>query len=97
MVKKKISGQTIAIIILTALLVIAISFGGVYAFYSARSNKVSGRVMMATLSLSMSSGSSDKSEIVISNGVDVVPGQPLKNSPLVVKNLSEIEICSICF
>ncbi|MBQ8614948.1 MAG: hypothetical protein IJ415_00035, partial [Clostridia bacterium] len=37
-------------------------------------------------------GTSDKSEIVISNGVNVVPGQPLENSPLVIRNLSSTNI-----
>lgn len=92
MVKKKISGQTIAIIILGVLLLLTIGFGGVFAYYSARSNKVSGRIVMANLKISMESGTSDKSEIVISNGVNVVPGQPLENSPLIVKNLSSVNI-----
>lgn len=94
MVKKKISGQTIAIIILAVLLILAIGFGGVYAFYSARSNKVTGKIVMANLKISLESGTgeSDKSEIVISNGVNVVPGQPLENSPLVIKNLSSVSI-----
>lgn len=92
MVKKKFSGQTIAIIILAVMLILAIGFGGVYAFYSARTNQVSGKIIMANLKISMESGTSDKSEIVISNGVNVVPGQPLENSPLIIKNLSNVSI-----
>ncbi len=92
MVKKKVSGQTIAIIILAVMLMLTISFGGVFAYYSARSNQVSGRIVMANLKITMESGTSDKSEIVISNGINVVPGQPLENSPLVVRNLSSVSI-----
>lgn len=92
MVKKKLSGQTIAIIVLVVLLILTIGFGGVYAYYSARSNSVSGKIVMANLKISMESGTSDKSEIVISNGVNVVPGQPLENSPLIIRNLSSVNI-----
>lgn len=92
--KKKMSGQTIAIIILAVLLLLTIGFGGVFAYYSARSNKVSGKIVMANLKISLESGTgeSDKSEIVISNGVNVVPGQPLENSPLIIRNLSSTDI-----
>ena len=94
MVKMKMSGQTIAIIILAVLLLLTVVFGGVFAFYSARSNKVSGKIVMANLKISLESdnGSTDKSEIVISNGTNVVPGQPLENSPLVIRNLSSVSI-----
>ena len=94
MVKNKMSGQTIAIIILAILLILAIGFGGVYAFYSARSNSVTGKVVMANLKIALESGTeeSEKSEIVISNGVNIVPGQPLENSPLIIKNLSSVDI-----
>lgn len=92
--KKKLSGQTIAIIVLAVLLLLTIGFGGVFAYYSARSNKVSGKIVMANLKISLESGTgeSDKSEIVISNGVNVVPGQPLENSPLIIRNLSSVNI-----
>ena len=92
MVKKKISGQTLAIIILAVLLLLTIGFGGVFAYYSARSKKVSGKIEMANLKITMSSGGSDKSEIVISNGRNVVPGQALENSPLTIQNLSSTTI-----
>ena len=92
MVKNKMSGQTIAIIILAVLLVIAIGFGGVYAYYSARSNSVTGKIVMANLKISLESPGSDRSEIVISNGVNIVPGQPLENSPLVIRNYSSAPI-----
>jgi len=92
--KKKLSGQTVVIIILAILLLLTIGFGGVFAYYSARSNKVSGKIVMANLKISLESGTgeSDKSEIVISNGVNVVPGQPLENSPLIIRNLSTVSI-----
>ena len=93
--KKKMSGQTIAILVLALLLLLTVVFGGVFAFYSARSNQVSGRIVMANLKISLESeatGTTDKSEIVISNGTNVVPGQPLENSPLVIKNLSSVNI-----
>ncbi len=94
MVKKKLSGQTIAIIILAILLLLAIGFGGVYAFYTARSSKISGQIVMANLKISLDSGVGDsgKTEVVISNGVNVIPGQRLENSPLIVNNLSTVPI-----
>lgn len=93
--KKKVSGQTVAILVLAILLLVTVVFGGVFAFYSARSNQVSGKIVMANLKISLESqdsGSTDRSEIVISNGTNVVPGQPLENSPLVIKNLSSVNI-----
>ena len=94
MVKKRLSWQTLVIIILAALLLITISFGGVFAFYSARSNQVSGEIMMANLSIGLGSGEneSDQSAIIIYNEDYIVPGQVLDNSPLVVRNLSTVEI-----
>ena len=99
MVRKKLSGQMIAIIILAILLLLAITFGGVYAFYSARANKVSGKVIMANLKIGMTSqvtgddGTvSDKSEIVISNKENVVPGQLLGNTPLLITNESSVNV-----
>ena len=96
MVKKKFSGQTIAIIILAIMLILAIGFGGVYAFYSARSNQVVGKVQLATLTVRLDpnnntgdSTESEESQIAISNYVNVVPGQALNNSPLKVLNESE--------
>ena len=91
---KKISGQTLTIIILAALLTVAIAFGGVYAYYSASSRKVTGKIIMANLNIDLISDTtaSGKSEIVISNGTNVVPGQELKNSPLMVVNKSNASI-----
>ncbi len=92
MVKKKFSGQTLAIIVLAIMLILTITFGGVFAFYSARSNKVSGTIYMATLTISMEWKVSDKSEVVISNTTNLVPGQALSNTALIVKNKSSVPI-----
>ena len=100
MVKKKVSGQTIAIIILAMLLLVSIVFGGVYAYYSARSSKVYGNIVMANLKINLTSkledgdqtGETGSSEIMISNNTDVVPGQPLTNTPLTIENLSSVPI-----
>ena len=94
MVKKKLSGQTVTIIILACLLLITIVFGGVYAFQTARSNKVSGKIVMANLKISLDtdSGESDKSEIVISREEHFVPGQYVDNYPLIIRNLSTVDV-----
>ncbi len=94
MVKKRLSLQTLAIIILGILLLITISFGGVFAFYSARSNQVSGQIMMANLSIALGDGTGESagSNITIQNAEYVVPGQVLTNTPLIVRNLSTVEI-----
>ena len=90
MIKKKLSGQTITIIVLTILLVLTIGFGGVYAYQTARSKKVSGKIIMANLKIEMGCG--DKSVTVISNASNIVPGQPLENSPLTIENKSLIDV-----
>lgn len=93
MVKKRMSGQTIAIIILSILLLLTACFGGVYAYYSTNTNKVSGRVVMANLNIKLQAGigESASSEILVSNGV-FVPGQNLENTPLIVVNESNTPI-----
>lgn len=95
MVKKKVSGQTIAIIILVVLLLLTITFGGVYAYYSFRSNRITGRIVMANLNIQFqdsSGGTSGASEMVLSNGVNVVPNEMLENTPLVINNNSNTPI-----
>ncbi len=94
MVKKKFSGQTLAIIILAILLILAIAFGGVYAFYSERSQQVTGEIKLANLEIELdaATGMSGGSEIIIYNKEDIVPGQKLTNTPLVVRNLSKVRI-----
>lgn len=95
MVKRKFSGQTVAIIILSILLVVAIVFGGAYAFYSARTSKTtSGRIVMGNVTIDLVSGLgiSGKSEIVISNSTNLIPGQSMTNTPLTVLNKSSVPI-----
>lgn len=94
MVKKKVSGQTIAIIVLAALLLIAIAFGSVYAFYSAKTNKISGNIIMANLSIELESGTdeSGQSAVVITGAENIVPNQELSNTPLIILNSSSPSI-----
>ena len=104
MVKKKISGQTIAIIILIVLLIGSIVFGGVYAFYSTSTNKVSGTIVMANLNIKYKvdedgdgsdgviMGESGQSQILITNMNNIVPNELLGNSPLKVINESNTPI-----
>lgn len=101
MVRKKLSGQTITIIILAILLLISLVFGVVFAFYSARTNVVSGKIVMANLNIELKSIDADNSEasaIVISNGTNVVPNEMLENSPLIVTNKSSVPIyLMVCY
>ena len=95
MVKKKASGQTIAIIVLVVLLILTVGFGGVYAYYSFRSNRITGRIVMANLNIQFqdsNGGSSGASEMVLSNGVNVVPNEMLQNTPLIINNNSNTPI-----
>lgn len=87
MVKKKMSGQTLAIIILGILLISAICFGGVYAFYSSTTNKISGTIVMANLNVELGSNGSG-SQIQIYNNNNIVPNEELKNTPLKIYNKS---------
>lgn len=92
--RKKFTGQTISIIILAVLLLLSIGFGVVYAYYSAKSSSISGKIVMANLNISIESGigASGKSEIVISNSTDIMPNQQLENTPLLVHNASSVPI-----
>lgn len=95
MVKKKFSGQTLAIILLAVLLSVTVCFGGVYAYYSQTTSQISGKIKMANLKITMqmdtiNAGGSGSSEILISNGV-FVPGNTLENSPLKITNFSNTE------
>lgn len=94
MVKKKVSGQTITIIVLGILLLLTIGFGGVYAYYSFRSNRITGRIVMANLNIQFqeNGGASGASEMVLSNGVNVVPNEFLQNTPLIINNNSNTPI-----
>ena len=90
--KKKLSGQTITIIVLIILLLAAIAFGGVYAFYSTATNKISGTISLATLNIDFSTqagdGTSGSSAILISTKDNIVPNEKLGNSPLEILNTS---------
>lgn len=94
MTKKKLSGQTITIIILAILLLVTVIFGGVYAYYSQKSTQVQGMIKMANLKIEMNaggSGSSGSSTLLNTSSV-YVPGQNLPNSALTVTNTSNTNI-----
>ena len=93
MFKKKLSGQTVVIVILTILLLLTLCFGGVFAYYTYSSSKITGEIMMASLSIDLeTSNSTDKSVISISNKGQVVPGEKLKNSALYLRNSSSVGV-----
>ena len=95
MTKKKLSGQTLTIIILVILLLLTCVFGGVYAYYSQKSSKISGVVKMANLKIEMRAGGSDgtsgSSEILNTNSY-YIPGQVLPNTALTVTNSSNVPV-----
>lgn len=94
MTKKKLSGQTVTIIVLAILLLLTCVFGGVYAYYSTTSAKISGIVKMANLKIEMQaggSGSSGSSEILNTNSY-YIPGQVLPNTALTVTNSSNTNV-----
>lgn len=90
---RKLSGQTITIIVLAILLIFVSVCGGVYAYYSYNSNRISGYITLGNLKISMSgnSGDSGSSQIYVTNGL-CVPGQSLQNSPLTIQNGSNVNI-----
>ncbi len=91
--KNRLSGQTITIVILSILLTCTVVFGGVYAYYSSASNRLTGKITMANLKITMSgnSGESGASQIFVTNGF-VVPGESLQNTPLTITNHSNTSI-----
>ena len=94
MTKKKLSGQTVTIIILAILLLLTCIFGGVYAYYSTTSSKISGIVQMANLKIQMNAGgtgSSGSSELLHTNSY-YIPGQVLPNTALTVTNSSNTKV-----
>lgn len=95
MTKKKLSGQTVTIIILAILLLLTCIFGGVYAYYSTTSSKISGVVKMANLKIEMraggTEGASGSSEILNTNSY-YIPGQVLPNTALTVTNSSNTNV-----
>lgn len=94
MTKKKLSGQTVTIIILAILLLLTCIFGGVYAYYSTTSSKIQGLVKMANLKIEMragGTGASGSSEILNTTSF-YIPGQVLPNTALTVTNSSNTNI-----
>lgn len=93
MTKKKLSGQTLTIIILAIMLILTCVFGGVYAYYSTTSAKISGIVQMANLKIEMKvgSGSSGSSTLLNTNGY-YIPSQTLPNTALTVTNSSNVPV-----
>ncbi len=92
---RKLSGQTITIIILAILLLFVSVCGGVYAYYSYNSNKISGYITLGNLKISMTGNSdpegSGSSYIYMTSGL-CVPNQSLENSPLTILNYSNVPI-----
>ena len=94
MTKKKLSGQSITIIILAILLLVTIVFGGVYAYYSQRSTQVQGIIKMANLKIEMIAGEagSSGSSILLNTSSVYVPGQNMDNTALTITNSSNTSI-----
>lgn len=92
MTKKKLSGQTITIIILAILLLVTVIFGGVYAYYSQKSTQVQGMIKMANLNIEMKASGSSSSDIILNTNAVYVPGQNLQNTALTVTNTSNTNI-----
>lgn len=90
--KKRVSGQTIAIVILLILLIVVLAFGGVYIYLNNQHTNVFGKVYMIDLKINLESGESGKSEVVIRNDNEIFPGHNLQNSNLVIKNESSKEM-----
>lgn len=92
MTKKKLSGQTITIIILAILLLLTCVFGGVYAYYSTTSAKISGKITMANLKISLNKEQKGNSLLLKTNGL-CLPNTSLENeTPLTVTNESNTSI-----
>lgn len=102
--KKKVSKQNIAIIVLSVLLLVSIGFGATYSYFNGRSDTLSsGSVTTATLNVSLHNGgdddnpaSSDTAPFQLHDSTDkVVPGQPLINTALQLKNNSPTEVYAV--
>ncbi len=95
MTKKKLSGQTLTIIILAILLLLTCIFGGVYAYYSTTSSKISGLVQMANLKIEMRAGGTDGtsgSSTILNTTSYYIPGEILPNTALTVTNSSNVPV-----
>lgn len=96
MVKKRATKQNIAIIVLSILLLLSIVFGSTYSYFNGHSDSVtSGIITTATLNVELRGYDEEKEEsssFSLHTGSDaVVPGQPLKNTQLQIKNTSPVD------
>ncbi|MBQ8430478.1 MAG: hypothetical protein IJX26_00830 [Clostridia bacterium] len=92
MIKKTTSKQTIAIVVLTILLVLSIAFGATYSYFNGSSEGyISGNVVTATLDVALTGPDGQASSFSLhTEGSEVIPGQPLNNTALKVNNLSPV-------
>lgn len=94
MIKKGASKQNIAIIVLSVLLLLSIVFGTTYSYFNGASQDlISGTVTTATLTVSISGvdESGQTTPFELHTGSDkVIPGQPLHNTRLQIKNESPV-------
>ncbi len=95
MIKKGASKQNIAIIVLSVLLLLSIVFGTTYSYFNGASQDlVSGTVTTATLTVTIysedESGQTTPFELH-TDGNKVIPGQPLSNTKLQVRNDSPVD------
>lgn len=94
MVKKGTSKQNIAIIVLSILLLLSIIFGTTYSYFNGASQElISGTITTATLTVSLSGADElgQTTPFELHTGSDkVIPGQPLHNTRLQIKNESPV-------
>ena len=94
MIKKGASKQNIVIIVLSILLLLSIVFGTTYSYFNGASQDlISGTVTTATLTVSISGvdESGQTTPFELHTGSDtVIPGQPLHNTRLQIKNESPV-------
>lgn len=94
MIQKSRSKQNIAIVVLSLLLLLSIVFGSTYSYFNGTSkNLISGTITTATLSVELTGVDSNKEEttFILSTSPDkIVPGQPLNNTALQIKNTSVV-------
>ena len=92
------SKQNIAIIILSALLILSLGFGATYAYFSGSSDQlVSGYITTAVLNVELDpldtlNNKLDKTsfELEMNSKKNIIPGQPLSNTALQVTNTSPV-------
>ena len=90
MIKKKTSGQSIVIVILSILLLVSIGFGVTYSYYNGKTNLVTGSITTANLSIALHGEQfGQTTEFSISapiNEAFLVPGNGLYNLKLNLYN-----------